>query len=282
MDSTYIITRMQQHEISLAIEWAAREGWNPGIYDASCFYQTDPQGFFAGRLNNKIIAMGSAVIYDDQFAFCGFYMVDKPYRGQGYGLALTKARLAYIGQRNAGIDGVTSMLSNYAKIGYKLAHNNARYSCQTNNNLFSSDPAIINLNTIHFDLVTEYDRMHFPAPRSAFLSCWINQPGSKSIGYLINNQLHGYGVIRPCHHGYKIGPLFADTPKIANELFKDLASHAQGKEFYLDIPVPNKQAQALVKRYHMKQVFETARMYLKTPPTIDLDSIYGITSYELG
>lgn len=75
MDS-YHIKRMNQYEVNTAIDWAqgdwaAKEGWNPGLEDAACFYQTDPNG----KLNGKIIAVGSAVIYDDFFVFCGFYIV---------------------------------------------------------------------------------------------------------------------------------------------------------------------------------------------------------------
>ncbi|HDU8132738.1 TPA: GNAT family N-acetyltransferase, partial [Legionella pneumophila] len=68
MIKDYLVETMNQDEVNLAISWAAREGWNPGIHDATCFYQTDPHGFFAGKLNGKTIAIGSAVIYDEFFA----------------------------------------------------------------------------------------------------------------------------------------------------------------------------------------------------------------------
>lgn len=125
----YQITRMTSDEISTAVEWARQEGWNPGLNDAECFYCADPT-VFAGKLNGQTIAVGSAVNYDDYFAFCGFYIVDKNYRSQGYGIQLTQARRAYIGDRNAGLDGVLDMIDNYASIGYKFAHYNARYALE--------------------------------------------------------------------------------------------------------------------------------------------------------
>ena len=63
---------MTRDEIDLAIEWAAHEGWNPGLYDAECFYKADPRGFFIGLLENKPIAVVSGVIYDKKYAFGGF------------------------------------------------------------------------------------------------------------------------------------------------------------------------------------------------------------------
>ena len=33
-------------------------------------------------------------------------------------------------------------------------------------------------------------------------------------------ELVGYGVLRECHQGYKIGPLFADDEDVADSLFR--------------------------------------------------------------
>jgi hypothetical protein len=51
---------------------------------------------------------------------------------------------------------------------------------------------------------------------------------------------------------------------------------------YLDVPQPNPAALDLVHRYGMQEVFRTARMYTGDPPAIDLASVYGVTSFELG
>ena len=110
------------------IDWAGMEGWNPGLGDAACFYAIDPNGFFMGVLDGRPIARVSMPIYDDNFAFCGLYIVDPAYRGRGYGLALTKASLDYIGDRNAGLDGVEAMAEKYARLGYRRAHRSIRHS----------------------------------------------------------------------------------------------------------------------------------------------------------
>ena len=54
-------------ELNIMIEWADKEGWNPGLYDAGTFYKTDPKGFFLGFLNNEPIASISAVAFDNKF-----------------------------------------------------------------------------------------------------------------------------------------------------------------------------------------------------------------------
>ncbi|MCW8407754.1 GNAT family N-acetyltransferase [Legionella sp. PATHC035] len=280
--SKYRIERMTRDEVSVAVEWARKEGWNPGLNDAECFYQTDPQGFFAGKLNGQIIAVGSAVIYDEHFAFCGFYIVDKKYRSQGYGMELTRARLAYVGDRNAGIDGVLAMVENYAKIGYQFAHSNARYALEHSQLSPKIDSHLVDLKSVSWDQILQYDRHYFPAPRAKFLSAWIQQNKASAIGYIKENQLKGYGVIRKCFKGYKIGPLFAESPFIAEKLFEQLVDYAHGETVYLDIPENNPLAVDLVNQYRMTKVFATARMYLKGAPKLSNVGIYGVTTFELG
>jgi Acetyltransferase (GNAT) family len=76
---------MLDHEIALAVDWAAAEGWNPGLSDAACFSAVDPEGFWIGEFRGMPAATISVVNYDDHFSFLGFYIVRPDLRGRGYG-----------------------------------------------------------------------------------------------------------------------------------------------------------------------------------------------------
>ena len=69
------IRTMRPDEISIAVDWAAAEGWNPGLADAACFASVDPEGFFIGELDGAPVATVSCVNYDARFSFLGFYIV---------------------------------------------------------------------------------------------------------------------------------------------------------------------------------------------------------------
>jgi hypothetical protein len=94
--------------------------------------------------------------------------------------------------------------------------------------------------------------------------------------------VRGYGVLRRCRTGFKIGPLFAETAESAEALFRSLAAEAGGEPVFLDIPEPNSAARALAARHGLAPVFETARMYRGSVPQLPLSRIYGITTFELG
>lgn len=273
---------MRSNEISIMIDWAAAEGWNPGLADADCFYKADPTGFLVGELDNKLIATISVVKYGESFGFLGFYMAKPEYRGKGYGIKIWEAGLKYLEGRNIGLDGVVEQQENYKKSGFKLAYRNIRFEGISGGEK-PKNVDTVDLSEVPFEMIEAYDKPFFPATRSSFLKSWVSQPGSYAIGIKQQGQLAGYGVIRECRVGYKIGPLFADTANLAETLFLTLKSIIPPlKPIYLDIPEVNTEAINLAENYQMKTVFETARMYTKETPDIPLHRLYGVTSFELG
>jgi hypothetical protein len=282
LSDTYSIRTMTRPEVDIAVDWAAVEGWNPGLHDADCFHAADPNGFLIGLVGDEPVATISVVKYGDLFGFLGFYIVKPQYRGKGYGIQIWNAGLAYLGERIIGLDGVVAQQGNYRKSGFTLAYNNVRYQ-GTGGGDFPADPRIVQLSTIPFDEICAYDKPFFPDDRRQFLRCWIDRPQSTALGFLINDKLAGYGIVRICRSGYKIGPLFADNPEIADRLFLALKALVPANApIFLDTPAVNPAAIDLAKRYNMTVVFETARMYKGKSPDLPLDRILGVTTFELG
>ena len=279
---SYTIKTMSRAELDIAVEWAAIEGWNPGLYDADSYFVADPTGFLMGVLEEEPIASISVVKYDDSFGFLGFYIVKPEYRGQGYGLQIWKAGLDYLAGCNVGLDGVVDQQENYKKSGFNLAYRNVRYEGAGGGEAPNNE-SIVDLGSVLFADLLAYERPFFPTDRPQFLKSWIAQPDSHALGIMSNNQLAGYGVIRPCRAGYKIGPLYADNPDLANTLFQALKSKVSSFEtVYLDVPEPNSEAVALAEQHGMSIVFETARMYTGEAPDIPLHHVFGVTSFEIG
>lgn len=283
---------MSRHDLELAIEWAATEGWNPGLHDADCFYAADPQGFFMGFLGDEPIGSISAVKYGTTFGFIGLYIVRPPFRGCGYGLQLWQTALVYLQGRTIGLDGVVAQQANYLKSGFKLAYRNIRYE-GISKGAQGSDRGHPDITDISFDCVPlaslpieqvlQYDRPFFPDDRTRFLKTWLAQSASSGTGCLVDQRLKGYGLIRRCRQGFKVGPLLADTPQIAEAIFLALTNQIETDHpFYLDVPTVNSAAVALARRYNLRSIFETARMYTNSAPALPMDKLFGVTTFELG
>jgi GNAT superfamily N-acetyltransferase len=281
MDCT--VRTMHRHEVPLAIDWAAQEGWNPGLHDAACFHAADPGGFLIAEVGGQPAGCVSAVSYAGRFGFIGLYIVAPAWRGQGIGLRLWNAAMARLSGHVIGLDGVPAQQANYRRSGFMPAWNNARMSGVAGPNPAGASPRIIRLADVDFATLCRKDRSVFPAPRDAFLRAWSTMPDSTGLAWLDNGELRGWGVVRQCRHGHKIGPLVADTPAIASALFGALGDALPaGDAVFLDVPMPNRNAIALAEANGMRCVFDTARMYTDPAPECKLETVYGITTFELG
>lgn len=274
---------MRRDEIDFAIALAAREGWSPGLHEAECFYNTDPHGFFVGLLNGEPIGCISAVSYEGLFGFIGFYIVVPEHRGKGFGMALWRRAMERLRRHNIGLDGVVAQQSKYKQSDFKLAYRNIRYRGSDFPRPAPYNENIVPLNRVAFDELVAFDSRFFPTSRSRFLNAWSRMPDSHGLASVRNDRLAGYGVIRRCQQGFKIGPLFANNELIADEILLGLSERVSATEpIFLDVPEVNSLAVSLAQRYGMAKVFETARMYTGNFPKIEINGVFGVTTFELG
>ncbi len=275
------VSSMTRDDLALAVEWAAREGWNPGVHDVDAFWAADPGGYVMAREGDRIVGVVSCVRYDPQYAFAGFYIVDPQWRGRGVGHRLSEWVLEQAGDRILGIDGVVEQQPTYLLLGFELVHRNIRFGGVVETRPASRDLRV--LGPADLDVVAAYDRLCFPAQRREFLSAWLAMDGTLAVGVPAEGGLAGYGVLRPCRRGFKIGPLFADDESIADALLDRLLAQAgAGSEVFLDVPEPNTAAVDMARARGLGAVFETARMYRGGVPDLPLSKVYGITTFELG
>lgn len=279
--SALSIRTMTPADMATAIAWAAAEGWNPGLADGSCFATVDMHGFLIGEIDGVPAATISCVNYDPHFSFLGFYIVRPDQRGRGHGLRIWQAAMAHAGPRVIGLDGVVAQQDNYAASGFGYAYANIRFG-GTPAPMPDAGCGIVSLEDIPLAALVADDASVFPAPRGAFLEAWRAAPGHAGRALLRDGALAAWGVIRPCQRGMKIGPLVADDRAAAESVLAALISAAAPSEIFIDVPSPNAAAVALAESLGLAPVFETARMYKGPAPTLRLDRIFGVTTFELG
>jgi GNAT superfamily N-acetyltransferase len=267
------------------IHWAELEGWNPGPFDADVFWQADPDGFYGWFLDEEMIGGGSVVSYNGQFGFMGLFIVRPEYRHHGTGKNLWFKRRDLLLSRlhpgaSIGMDGVLAMQDFYAAGGFQLAFREGRY--ERVGEAFSIDNHISPIESSDLVDVLTYDLKCFGFDRRTFMIALLNIPGALAIKYKTDDKLCGIAVLRKVKHGYKIGPLFADDVKIAEELYKSCLHAAIGEPVYLDAPMSNPAAMEMVEKYHAQYVFECGRMYYGQAPDLPISKIFGVTTFELG
>lgn len=285
MANNLILRNMTRPELDIAVEWAAKEGWNPGLDDAEVFWQNDPEGFITLEIEGKIAGSGSIVSYKGTFGYMGFFIVKPEFRSKGLGTKLWFYRRDTLLKRlkkgaAIGMDGVFAMQNFYAKGGFKITHRDLRMETVAEKSMVSNSVSEINDND--FENIQILDKECFGFDRTTFLKGWLHMEHSSGFKFVDDLELQGYAVVRQCRNGYKIGPLFAKTPLAARELYKACANVAAGSPIYLDVPEINEDAMKLVKDNKMKESFGCAKMYYGSPPNLPYHQIYGVTTFELG
>lgn len=279
------IRRLKSYEFPVAVEWAAKEGWNPGLSDADAFFNTDPQGFWAAFDKQGMAAVISSVQYSSDFGFVGFYICREDRRGTGLGYRLWQTALENTTARCVGLDGVVDQQDNYRKSGFELAHRNIRFGGIVRKGAVAQDD-LITLAVDDIGIIDAFEQSCdlFAESRIEFLRGWIGDARHTAIALKGPMGIRGYGVIRPCREGHKVGPLFAQNAEDAETLFAALLASrkTQDTKVFLDVPETNQAAITLAEAHAMVPEFKTARMYRGKAPVLDLAMTYGISSFELG
>ncbi|HVB80532.1 MAG TPA: GNAT family N-acetyltransferase [Candidatus Binataceae bacterium] len=284
LPSGFVIDAMTEKEARILDEWAAKEGWNPGLNDIAVAWTFDPAAFIALRRGNELIGGGCTISYHGAAGFMGLFIVQTEYRRQGLGTILWHERLKRLKARvrpdaPIGMDGVFEMVPFYTRGGFALMHRDLRYEGVAAG---EPDPAAAPLDSIEFLKIDNYDCLHVETRRTEFLRSWLTQPGGRGLALIDNEQLTGYGFIRPCRTGYKVGPAFADDAACGKRLIHSLLSLVAGERVLMDIPEPNEAALRIVEGLGWNQSFGCARMVNGPKPALPVQRIFGVTSFEFG
>lgn len=280
-----VFKKLNFSEVQELLKWAEQEGWNPGVDDASLFWNADNEGFYGLFLDNEIVGAGALVSFEGKFGSMGLFIIKPSFRGHGLGKNLWYKRrdtlLSRLSQgATIGMDGVLSMQPFYIRGGFEIAFRDMRFVCKGQQ--YVTDEFIRDATSSDDLQILEYDNACMGFKRERFILSWIHQDHGKTFVYQSSDKLEGFVVIRQAINGMKIGPLFASHQAAAEALYRACLNHAAGQSVFIDIPLNNDKAVAMVNKYQAEGVFECARMYYGTPPNLDLSKLYGITTLELG
>ena len=262
-------------EVAEMLDWAAAEGWNPGLEDATAFYASDPEGFFIAEVAGKPVAAISVVNHSNDFAFLGLYLCQPAYRGQGIGFALWSHALAHAGTRTVGLDGVPAQEANYAKSGF-VRTGRTRRLCGT---LPSAASPAREVTPGDLPALAALDFQANGFSRPIFLAEWTGPTESRRT--VLHEEGTGVATARLCRDGCKIGPIVAPSPEDALALAIAAASALGQSQAIVDAPEGSAQFGQLLEDRGFQETFATARMYRGPAPQTGA-TLQAIATMELG
>lgn len=276
--SERLVRKLELVEVEQLIGWAAAEGWNPGLNDAAAFRATDAEGFIGAFVDGEMVGGISAVAYGTTYGFIGLYISREDMRGRGHGKAVWEAGMAHLNGRTIGLDGVDEQFENYRRKGFAPAYRTIRFGGAFAGHSVDNGK----LTAVPLDLLPQvmaFDRRSFPESRDGFLARWLMPPHFACVA-VSEGTVTGYGVMRECRSGWKIGGLLAIDDGTAAALVQHLAASVEG-EVFIDVPAARQRFMDLLLVSGLRPGFETTRMYLGKPIPL-APELFGVTTLELG
>ncbi len=266
-------------ELPRVLDWAAAEGWNPGLDDAPAFHAADPGGFFVAEQDGTPVAAISVVNHSDSFAFLGLYICRPEYRGRGIGLALWQHSLSHAGGRVLGLDGVPDQQANYRRSGFRGTGQTHRFSGAVRG---AAMDGVRPLRAGDTDTLVAIEARANGYEKSGFLRHWLADTATrKTLVADRGGAVAGFATIRRCRQGCKIGPLVAETQDDARGLIHAAAAFADGAEVIVDVPDDQPALMDYCASLDLTAAFHTARMYRGAAP-VRGRAIRTIATLELG
>ncbi len=282
---------MKKGDFNLVNDWCLSEGWNLGLHDSAAYYHTDPEGHFLFLENNHPVGAISLVKHSNTFFTIGPFIVRKDLQNQHYGTTIwhrALQRLDAYPNAQVMLYAVPLQCPRYHALGFKPTFDIQRWSLSVSPKQPSSSMSTPTLMTSEQTTkLIQYDKEIFSASREKALRHLFTYPGVTP--YLIEETsgTRGIGVIRPCHQGFRIGPLTADSLEEANRLIKRLIQTVSRGPILMDLPGGNDQRSKMMSDlgFVRNPHCDTLAMVKESlPPSFErhLHRQYAVFSLEIG
>ena len=288
MAQHFEVRKANSEDLKLIYQRMILEQWNPALYDFHGYPNSHNFHAFVGVLDGEVVSSCFALIYQEQFAFFGCYLVLKPgLRGKGYGLEVYKHRLTLmekLGVKSIGCDADLAQTHNYAKHGFVEHYLNRRFVYLVQGTESATENTSKNPLSATELALFEADFLY--EPREDFMTLWLSHDPTIKFASIKDNQgkLIAVGIARQAQIGFRIGPLYADSLDNAQQIFCALAEQLQpNTKLMIDIPEANSHADHFIKQLGLASWgIECMRMYRGEAPQVAMEKIYGMCSLEIG
>jgi GNAT superfamily N-acetyltransferase len=281
------IRPLSRDELDLVLAWGDGDT-APDPHDAAAIWDADPSGLWGVDVDGVLVAAASALAHQGQLGRIGFVVVRPEMRRRGIG-QLTIQFLVddLLGRLAPGaaitLDATLEITDHAERLGFVSGGTLQRMLGTAEVGRRGPHTGEIRaLSAVPFELVVGLDTAHTGVLRESLLRTWISPAGGLGLGVYERGELLGMAVARRSRTGLAIGPLYASEPDVAQDLFSALTSPHAGTAITLDVPTANPAAVAFAADNRLAPVSSRTTMAFGDLPVLPVDTVYGITSYELG
>ena len=235
----------------------------------------------------------TALPLDDKTGFIVWYVTKHSWRRRGIGRKVYDASYATLGKRQAGVTAMWDAQDMYARGGYKVsAHSFINYKIPVNDIVLtrSEFPFLVTaIKEVDFQKLVKYDKKILPLKREQILKWCVESAHVGLVAMDTEGSIKGWGVMVKSHVGYRMMPLYADTPEIAkgisDRLVEQILNEGNSEAIIqVGFPEDNLAAKNLYFELGVKSGCErySRRMYTEFNVPIQCQFVYSALNTDYG
>lgn len=288
VDAPPEVRPLTRDELDVVLRWAVDAGWNPGLHDADALWAADPDALWGVEVDGMLVGAGATVRRGSRAGGVGLLLVEPSHRSRGIG-SLTFPFLVdgALSRLEAGAGLVLDCPESYQdfceRFGFVPVRRVARSTAVAT--LGRRGPYTGQLRALAqlpFDRVVAYDAKFSGGERPDFLRAWMTPKGGLGLGAYEAGWLIGMAILRPAHDGYRIGPFYAESRDIAEDLFVALSGTVVGQKLVLDVPLEDPDIVAFASSKGFTLAAQAVHMQLGQVVEGPREQVYGESTLEYG
>ncbi|HET7900597.1 MAG TPA: GNAT family N-acetyltransferase [Candidatus Nanopelagicales bacterium] len=288
VDAPPEVRPLTRDELDVVLSWCVDAGWNPGLHDADALWAADPDALWGVEVDGVLVGAGSTVRRGSRAGGVGLLVVDPAHRRQGIG-SMTFPFL---------VDGALSRLEPGAGIALDCpeAHQDfcERFGFVPIRRIARSTTTVQPgrrgpyagqlraLAQLPFDKLVAYDAQFAGGERPEWLRAWMTPRDGLGIGAYEAGRFLGIGVIRRARDGHRIGPFYAESREVAEDLYSALTHTVVGQRISLDVPLEDTDVVAFATSKGFTVASEVVHMQLGEVDGGAREHVYGEASPQYG
>ena len=288
VDAPPEVRPLTRDELDVVLRWAVDAGWNPGLHDADALWAADPDALWGVEVDGMLVGAGATVRRGSRAGGVGLLLVEPSHRSRGIGSLtfpfLVDGALSRL-EAGAGLalDCPESYQDFCERFGFVPVRRVARST--TVATLGRRGPYTGQLRALAqlpFDRVVAYDAKFSGGERPDFLRAWMTPKGGLGLGAYEGGWLIGMAILRPAHDGFRIGPFYAESRDVAEDLFVALSGTVVGQKLVLDVPLEDPDIVAFASSKGFTLAAQAVHMQLGQVVEGPREQVYGESTLEYG
>ena len=227
---------------------------------------------------------------DDSTGFIAFYVTNKTWRGKGIGRKVFDLSCQALGKRQLTLNGALDRQGMYVAGGFKVStftlvtYEGSIKELKLDEEEFQKKETIevSTIKDVGFQKILDYDQKIHPMPRRKALK-WFTDFSHVALAVTKDGVVQGWGSLYKAHRGFRLMPLYADSPELARVLLHKLVkSVSNNMEAGIEVAFPddNKDAKAMFEELGMTRGQQNKRMFTEFDVPIQNQRVYSVLNYH--